>query len=152
MTKKPSTGEVVLGVMSSQSELTAPEIAAAAKLGRSTVARALVELERSGKVRRGDGGRDGTRRLPDRWMLRSVRASSRKRAGGERLRPGQLDELVLRYLQKHMKDLPLGPTAVARGLGRSSGAVGNCLARLAAARRVTLVSERPRRYATSRPR
>jgi hypothetical protein len=42
-------------------------------------------------------------------------------------------------------EVALGATAVANGLGRSSGAVGNCLARLAAAGQVRQVSERPRR-------
>lgn len=52
---------------------------------------------------------------------------------GKRLRPGQLDGLVLAYLRKHQKSLPLGTGAVAKGIGRSSGAVGNCLERQAKA-------------------
>jgi hypothetical protein len=50
--------------------------------------------------------------------------------GGERLRPGQLDGLLLGYMKKHKAELPLSPSAVAQGISRSSGAVGNCLGRL----------------------
>lgn len=48
-----------------------------------------------------------------------------------RLRPGELDNLVLSYLKKHEGEGPLTASAVAKGVGRSSGAVANCLARLA---------------------
>jgi hypothetical protein len=51
-------------------------------------------------------------------------------APGRRLRPGQLDGLVLAYMKRHKAKLPLSPTAVAHGIKRSSGAVGNCLGRL----------------------
>src|SRR5690349_10856551 len=53
-----------------------------------------------------------------------------------RLRPGQLDGLVLGYMKKHKGELPVGPTVVARGIKRSSGAVGNCLGRLERAEKV----------------
>jgi nitric oxide reductase NorQ protein len=61
-------------------------------------------------------------------------------------RPGQLDGLVLDYMRKQATKEPLGPTAVAKGLGRSSGAVGNCLKRLAAAGHVRQAGEHPLRY------
>ena len=48
----------------------------------------------------------------------------------KRLRPGELDGLVLSYLSKHEKDGPLTASAVAKGIERS-GAVANCLRRLA---------------------
>jgi len=47
-----------------------------------------------------------------------------------RLRPGELDGLVLAYMRKR-KDGPLIASAIGKGLGRSSGVVANCLARLA---------------------
>ncbi|MEA2180896.1 MAG: hypothetical protein QOF69_81, partial [Solirubrobacteraceae bacterium] len=50
------------------------------------------------------------------------------------------------FLITHNKDAPAGATAVAKALERSPGAVGNCLARLAAAGQVRQVSEKPRRY------
>jgi hypothetical protein len=39
---------------------------------------------------------------------------------------------------------------VAKALGRSGGAVGNCLTRLAAAGRVRKVSDKPRRYSSTK--
>lgn len=65
----------------------------------------------------------------------------------KRLRPGELDSLVLSYLCQHMQDGPLTATAVAKGLGgRSAGAVSNCLARLAKAKKVRLTKKAPRAY------
>lgn len=68
-------------------------------------------------------------------------------AASKRLRPGELDGLVLAYTTKHKEDGPLTATAIARGLGgRSAGAVANCLARLAREKKVRQVKERPRAY------
>jgi hypothetical protein len=66
----------------------------------------------------------------------------------ERLRPGQLDGLVVAYLRKHERSLPLGTGAIAKGIGRSSGAVGNCLERQAKAddSPVRRAKDRPRAY------
>jgi len=65
----------------------------------------------------------------------------------KRLRPGELDGLVLSYLCQHKKGGPLTATAVAKGLGgRSAGAVSNCLARLAKAKKVRLAKKAPRAY------
>lgn len=66
----------------------------------------------------------------------------------KRLRPGQLDCLVLAYLKAHRKDGPLTATSIARGLGgRSSGAVANCLTRLAEDGKVSQAKRTPRAYA-----
>jgi hypothetical protein len=75
-----------------------------------------------------------------------AKSSPKVRKAEERLRPGQLDGLVLSYMKKHKGELPLSPTAVAHGIKRSSGAVGNCLGRLERAEKVRLVDKRPRRY------
>ena len=64
----------------------------------------------------------------------------------ERLRPGELDGLVLSYLAKHRKSGPLTAPAVGKGIGRSPGAVANCLKRLAKARKVRLAKKVPRAY------
>jgi hypothetical protein len=64
----------------------------------------------------------------------------------ERLRPGELDGLVLSYLCKHRKEGPLTATAVGKGIGRSPGAVANCLKRLAKAKKVGLAKKAPRAY------
>ncbi|MDA8063126.1 MAG: MarR family transcriptional regulator, partial [Actinomycetota bacterium] len=70
-------------------------------------------------------------------------------ANAVRLGRGELRSLVLDYLADHAGPEGLGPTAVAKGLGgKSSGAVGNALARLEADGRVRLVGESPRRYVT----
>lgn len=65
----------------------------------------------------------------------------------QRLRAGGLDPLVLSYLRKHEADGPLTASAVAKGIKRSSGAVANCLARLAKANKVRQAKKKPRAYA-----
>lgn len=84
------------------------------------------------------------------------KAGGKPKAGGQkavgnadkRLRPGQLDGLVVAYLRKHEGSLPLGTGAVAKGIGRSSGAVGNCLERQANAddSPVRRANDKPRTY------
>ena len=64
----------------------------------------------------------------------------------KRLRPGELDDLVLAYLGKHEADGPLTASAIAKDIRRSSGAVANCLRRLAKAKRVRQVKKVPRAY------
>jgi hypothetical protein len=66
----------------------------------------------------------------------------------KRLRPGELDGLVLAHMGEHGDALPLGPGAIAKGIGRSSGAVGNCLERLAKSdgSPVRRVTDKPRAY------
>lgn len=146
---KATSEEAVIKALASQGELTIAEIAATTGLGRSTVGKTLASLERAGMARRHPGGREGGRRLPDRW---SVGASDERRRAGssaQRLRPGQLDGLVLDFVNAQGKDAALGATAVAKALGRSAGAVGNCLVRLAAAGQVRQVGEHPRRYSSA---
>ena len=143
-TAKPRTEGAVVKALTSDSELTAAEIAAATGLGRSTVGKALVALERRGMVYRHRGGRDGRRRLPDRWSAGPAGDASSSASATQRLRPGQVEGLVLDYLDSQRA--AMGATVVAKALGRSGGAVGNCLTRLAAAGRVRMVSDEPRRY------
>jgi DNA-binding transcriptional ArsR family regulator len=141
--------EAVVMALASHSELTGTEIAAATGLGRSTVGKTLAALERAGMARRSPGGRDAGRRLPDRWSVGSSDEPSRPESSARRLRPGQLDGLVLDYINSHGSGAAVGATAVAKALGRSAGAVGNCLTRLAAAGQVRQVSEKPRRYGSA---
>jgi hypothetical protein len=176
---KPSTEQAVMKALAIRSDATAADLAGAAGLGRSTVGKFLAQLEGAGKVRRVPGGRDGARRLPDRFTLnkasapgkgdkarmgkateppgtedtkpsaeaaKGARSATRPAARGERLKPGQLDGLVLACLRKHKGDGPLSPTTVARELGRSSGATGNCLKRLAKDKEVHQASAKPLRY------
>jgi hypothetical protein len=65
----------------------------------------------------------------------------------KRLGPGELDKLVLAYLGEHKGDGPLTASAIGKGIGRSSGAVANCLARLAKEKKVRQVKKRPRSFA-----
>jgi hypothetical protein len=148
-TAKPGAEDAVIDALASHGDRTVAQIADAASLGRSTVGKVLARLEQSGRVRRCARKPQGGRRTPDLWSL-PKRKETRRKASGDRLRPGQLDGLVLGYLKAHKSDGPLGPSAVAKGLGRSSGAVGNCLIRLAAASRVCQIGEQPRRYAAGR--
>lgn len=66
----------------------------------------------------------------------------------KRLKPGELDGLVIAYMRDHEKELPLSPTKIAKGINRSSGAVGNCLERLAKADppKARLANKAPRAY------
>jgi hypothetical protein len=90
---------------------------------------------------------------------KTATASPGKRAGdkrarsprpkGGRLGPGELDKLVLGYMRRHKSAAPHSPSAVAKGIKRSSGAVANCLDRLAAAETVRLAAKKPRRYELS---
>ena len=67
-------------------------------------------------------------------------------APSKRLRPGELNGLVLAYMHKHKEDGPLTASAIGKGIGRSSGAVANCLARLAKEKKVRRAKKRPRAY------
>lgn len=156
---KPPAEEALLKALSVQPDATAADLAATAGLGRSTASKTLARLEQAGEVRRSEGGRDGGRRLPDRWALASGEPEpdaapegsptpaedAKPTSNGERLKPGELDGLILSYLEKNPAE-PVGPTAVAKALRRSSGAVGNGLTRLARAKKVRQVNDRPRRY------
>jgi predicted ArsR family transcriptional regulator len=117
---------------------TGVQLAEATGLGRSTVAKLLAALERDGQATRAFGEPDGRRRAPDLWSKTTT----------QRLRPGQLDELVM----AHMRSLggPAGPVAVGRALGRSTGAVANCMKRRAKAGDLNKVQDKPLRYQLSR--
>jgi hypothetical protein len=157
-TSKPNSDQAILAAVGARPEMTAAEVAEAAKVGRSTAGKVLARLADSGEIARVRGGRDGARRLPDRFSLAATGDKGTEaakapaggvatnRSGTERLKPGQLDGLVLSFLQKNADSGPHAPTAVAKALDRSSGAVGNCLVRLADAKRVRQVNEKPRRY------
>jgi hypothetical protein len=180
---KPSAEQAVKKAVKDHPGATAEGIASAAGIGRSTASKALARLREAGQVTRFQGGRDGNRRLPDRFALAGTELPAARTASGsatkptstkpagaaakakaagdekpnagqpgakpaadERLKPGQLDGLVLAYLKENADTAPHAPTAVAKALERSSGAVGNCLVRLTEAKKVRQVSDKPRRY------
>jgi hypothetical protein len=63
-----------------------------------------------------------------------------------RLRPGELDGLVLSHLAKNKDKGLLTASSIGKSLERSSGAVANCLGRLVIARRIRLAQRKPRAF------
>jgi hypothetical protein len=166
---KQAPADAVATALVAQPGATAAELAEAAGIARSSAAKALTAMEQQGTACRIPGGRDGGRRLADRWHPASSATeevspaepslakerepgpleAERAEAAASRLAKGALRSLVLDYLAAHAGPEGLGPTAIAKGLGgRSSGAVRNALARLEADGRARFASESPRRYRT----
>lgn len=203
---KPSHDEAVMKAVTENPGATIEGVAEEAGIGRSTAGKVLGRLAQAGEVVRHEGGRDGRKRLPDRFTLKDVelpvayathtdgdiasdgdtggepaampaaskpgkakgtgarsdkRSASRKpsRASkhsgsskppasgkAERLKAGELEPLVLAYLKQNKGTAPHGPSHVAKALGRSSGAVGNCLVRLTDAKKAKRVADKPLRY------
>jgi hypothetical protein len=161
-TKTPPAKQAILEVLKVEPQASVAQVAVSAGVGRSTAGKLLTQLESDGEVRRTAGGRNGNRRLPDLWSLadeqpaandantKPASATDGKLSGdADRLKPGQLEPLVLAYLKENADSGPHGPTTVAKALERSSGAVGNCLARLTAIKKVKQVSDKPRRYSVA---
>ncbi len=154
-TTTTTTAEAVLAALGS-GPASAAEVAQAAGIGRSTATKALAALTAGGQVERSPGGRDGARRLPDRWSLPATAEDPDPSAGdgGEskgttptplRLGKGELTGMVAAFLRNNPGEH--SPSAVAKALGgRSAGAVGNALGRLVASGDATQTSDRPRRY------
>lgn len=152
--------EVTAEALAGRSEATVAELASATGLGLSTVSKALAALEAAGTAAREPGGRDGARRLPDRWAPVAAGPPADGDGEGEasdggavdgaggRLGKGQLRVIVAGLLAERSE--PVTPSALAKAAGgRSSGAVGNCLERLVADRAAVRVSERPKTYLPS---
>lgn len=153
----------VLDALAARPGVSAAGLAETLGIGGSTAARHLAVLETQGVVHRETGGRQGGRRLADRWSTTAaaVEALPAEPDGvpgdtgdapaegaarsADRLGRGALGALVSEYLASRAGE-DLGPTQVGKGLGRSQGAVSNALARLEAAGEVRLVSASPRRY------
>lgn len=91
--------------------------------------------------------RSGKSKQPTR--ARAAKAPNSGSGGkSHRLRPGEMDGLVLSCLREHKPAWPMTATAVAKVIDRSGGAVANCLHRLSEAkpRRVRLATKEPRAY------
>lgn len=153
MTAKTPTDQRILDFLKEKGTGTVDEICAAVGIGRTSARKYLAGLTVDKKVNREPGGRDGRRKLPDVFSLpgkkRAAKRSSKRAASDskqERLGPGGLDKLVLGYMRRHKKDAPHTPSAIAKGIERSSGAVANCLGRQEEAKKVRLVNPKPRRY------
>lgn len=111
----------------------ASHVAGAREKSTRAVGKPGKPASKSAKSARPKSGKTGGR------PASSSRASKRLKAGG-------LEPLVLAYLAEHRAGGPHGPTQVAKALGRSSGAVGNCLVRLTERKETKQVSKKPRRY------
>lgn len=100
------------------------------------------------KPAKSKGGRAGGRSPAKSKAAKPKAAKPKNRGGAKRLAPGELDGLVIAYMREREEALPLGASAVAKGIERSSGAVGNCLERQAKAddSPVRRVQDKPRTY------
>lgn len=149
MSQKYPTDQQILDYLKEKGTGTVDEIAAAVKVGRTSARKYLAGLTVDKKVQREEGGRDGRRKLPDVFSLPGKKQAGKQASGGsknERLGPGELDKLVLGYMRKHKEDAPHTASAIGKAIERSSGAVANCLGRQEEAKKVRLVSPKPRRY------
>lgn len=142
-----TTAETVLAAVTARPEVTAADLAVAAGLGRSTVTKTLASLERAGQVTRKPGGRDSGRKQPDHWSMPTaeVHGDAVEVPTDGKLGKGELRSLVLDYVRDRPSEAH-SPTVIGKALGRSSGAVGNALTKLAADGMVTETSTAPRRY------
>jgi predicted transcriptional regulator len=127
---------------SSLSSATVDEVADAVGISVSEASKALASLAREGLVSRSPGGREGGRRLPDRW---SVVAAEDPAVSGVRLGRGQLRELVVEHLRGHPGEV--SPAQLSKVLEHSAGAISNALVKLVDAGEVVQTSDHPRRYA-----
>jgi DNA-binding MarR family transcriptional regulator len=151
--------EQVLDALAAHPGVTSAALAEVLGIGQSTAAKRLAALEAAGSAHRQPGGRDGGRRLADRWNTAASapdadtaaddpepdQVDAAAAASAERLGRGALGVLVRDYLAARPGE-ELGPTQIGKALDRSQGAVSNALARLAAAGVAELVSPAPRRY------
>ena len=159
-TATSASAEALLGALAARPGATAAELAAAAGVGRSTAGKLLTTLAVQGRVQRQPGGLKDGRRAADRWTLPTPAPTQNPGAptagppaspagqppiGSGRLRPGALRDLVLACLAERQGQA-LSPTAIAKTLDRSAGAVANALRVLAGQGAVVQTQAKPRRY------
>jgi hypothetical protein len=166
-----SSASALLELLAARPGSTTAELAAAGELGRSTAGKLLAALASQGRVLRQPGGHHGGRRAPDRWTLPAAAAdpvrgqpadpppsaaattATADAAGGPEGRPGrlsagQLRQQVFATLAAHPGQA-LSPTAIAKTLDRSAGAVANALTTLVGQGAAVQTQAKPRRYATT---
>jgi DNA-binding MarR family transcriptional regulator len=166
----PSSAEALLGALAGQPGATAADLAEVAGIGRSTAGKLLASLQAEGRVVRQPGGYQHGRRAADRWTLPTPHATAtpatatqdsraaaatptaeasdtdaQPRPESGRLGAGELRQLVLSCLADRPGQA-LSPTAIAKTLGRSAGAVANALRTLASQGAVIQTQANPRRY------
>jgi predicted transcriptional regulator len=162
-----STIQALIEALADRPDTTAAELAAAAGMGRSTASKLLATLATQGRVLRRPGGYQCGRRTPDRWTLITTTTTTNNRRSAStvpldppatqaagpapsgpaagRLGAGELRDLVEGCLAQR-PDQALTPTAIAKTLDRSAGAVANALGVLARQGRVVQAQTSPRRY------
>ncbi|HWI74638.1 MAG TPA: hypothetical protein VNT55_21940 [Baekduia sp.] len=139
ITNKPTAADKLREALALHPASTTAELVEISGLSRATVTKQLTALQKVGDATAAEGNRNGRRGRPaSRWSLTG-------QSERPRLRPGELDGLVLEHVRG--LDAPVGPTAVGKALDRSAGAVANCMARLAKAGELTQTSTKPRSYA-----
>jgi FaeA-like protein len=151
--KQPIEQRIVAFLKEKKGEGTVDEVAAAVEIGRTSARKYLAGLTQDGTLAREPGGREGRRKLPDRFSVSaekpagkgSTKTASTKPKNG-RLGPGELDKHVLAYMRKYKKEAPHTASAIGKGIERSSGAVANCLVRLEKRKEVRLARQKPRAY------
>lgn len=139
----------IVAFVEEKGEAIVDDVAAEVGVTRSTARKYLAGLVKAGEVKRAKGGRDGGRKRPDRFLI-----GKRKRGKGMqsvpaskgRLGPGELDDLVLGFMREHREDAPHTAGRIGKGIGRSSGAVANCLGRLAGSEQAVQASKKPSAY------
>ena len=148
MTEKKPTDQRIIEFLAEKGTGTVDEICAAVGIGRTSARKYLAGLTVDKKVDRKPGDRDGRRKLPDVFSLPGKKRTKAAASGAKkaRLGPGELDGLVLGYMREHEDELPSSPSAIAKAIERSAGAVANCLERLAKAKQVRLAKKTPRKY------
>ena len=135
---KPSAAAKLREALALHPASTATELAETSGLSRATITKQLTALKKTDDATATEGNCNGRRGRPaSRWSLTG-------QTERPRLRPGELDGLVLEHLRG--LDAPVGPTAVGKALDRSAGAVANCMARLVKTGQLTQTSQVPRRY------
>lgn len=153
MSEKKPIDQQIIDHLKEKGTATVDEVAAAVKVGRTSARKYLAGLKVEEKIVRESGGRDGRRRLPDVFSLPKEASGGKPRkaasAGAKngRLGPGELDKLVLGHMRQHKGEAPQTASAIGKRIGRSSGAVANCLVRLEKQEKVRLAKPKPRSYA-----
>ncbi len=155
MSEKQPIEQQIVAFLKEKGEATVEDVVAGIKISRTSARKYLAGLTHEGTVNREPGGREGRRKLPDRFSVpakkpaRKGRSAKAARGGSKngRLGPGELDKHVLAYMRKHKDEAPHSPSAISKGIERSSGAVANCLARLEKRSEVRLARKKPRAYA-----
>jgi predicted ArsR family transcriptional regulator len=137
-TNKPTVADKLREALALHPASTTAELVEISGLSRATIIKQLAALKLAGDATATEGNRNGRRGRPaSRWSLTG-------QTERPRLRPGELDGLVLEHIRG--VDAPVGPTAVGKALDRSAGAVANCMSRLAKTGQIKQTIKKPRRY------